>query len=100
MGFCGPVSQLVSRFFIRFMLITKKNSVTPIIQTKLIAIRTGGLSPRIGSTFPEMIPRQIFTTWVKGRTAMATPCAAKGKRDKGKNVPQRKNIGVKNRKEG
>jgi len=100
MGYLIVVDQLVSRFFMRFMLVTKNNRVTPIIQPVLIASRATGLSPRIGSTLPEMIPRLIFTTCVKGRTAMATPCAAKGNFVKGKNVPQRKNIGVRNRKDG
>ena len=41
-----------------------------------------------------------FTTCVKGKTANATPCAAKGSEVNGKKVPHKKNIGVRNRKEG
>ena len=97
MGFVG---QLVRRFFMRLMLRTKKRRVTPIIQARLISSTTGILSPRMCSTCPEMTPRAMFTTWVKGRTDMAAPCAAVGKPDRGKKVPQRKNMGVRKRKLG
>ena len=78
----------------------KKNTVTTTIQTVLIASMTGVLRPRMGSTLPEMTLREMFTTCVKGRTANAVPCAAEGRPDRGKKVPQRKNIGVRKRKEG
>ncbi len=78
----------------------KKNTVTTIIQTVLIASMTGVLSPSIGSTLPDMTLREMFTTCVRGRTAKAVPCAAVGRPDRGKKVPQRKNIGVRKRKEG
>lgn len=82
------------------MLSMKKNMVTTIIQAVLIASMTGVLSPSIGSTLPEITPRAMLTTWVRGRIAIAIPCAAWGRRDRGKKVPQRKNIGVRKRKDG
>jgi len=45
-------------------------------------------------------PLVRLTIWVKGKTAIATPCAAIGKDVKGKNVPHKKNIGVRNRNDG
>ena len=83
------------------MLRIKKNTVTTIIQTVLMASTTGVLSPSMGSTLPEMTLREMFTTWVKGRTANATRLSSFRKREvSGKKVPQRKNMGVRKRKEG
>lgn len=82
------------------MLSMKKNIVTVIIQTKLTIINIWGLNPRIGSRRPEMTPLVTFTICVRGSTAIAVPCAAEGKDVSGKNVPDRKNIGVRNRNEG
>ncbi len=82
------------------MLRTKKNSVTAIIQTKLTAINTVGFKPRIGSRCPVRSPLVMFTTWVRGKTAVAIPCAATGNDVNGKKVPHKKNMGVRNRNEG
>ena len=82
------------------MLTIKKNIVTAIIQTKLMRRSMVEFNPKIGSRCPETTPRVIFTTCVKGKMAIAAPCAAVGKDVKGKNVPLKKNIGVKKRKVG
>ena len=82
------------------MLSIKKNIVTAIIQTKLTTSSIAVLNPRNGWRFPETRTLVIFTIWVKGRTASAVPCAAIGKDVMGKNVPVKKNIGVKNKKVG
>ena len=84
----------------RLMLRMKNKAVTPTIQAKLIASNTGVLKPRMGSTCPDTKPRTMLTTCVRGRTAMAAPCAAEGSLLRGKKVPQRKNIGVRKRKLG
>jgi hypothetical protein len=82
------------------MLRTKKNNVTAITQMKLTTIKVAGFNPRIGSRRPETSPLVRFTTWVNGRVAIATPCAAVGRVVNGKNVPHRKNIGVRKRNDG
>jgi hypothetical protein len=80
----------------------KKNIVTTIIQAKLTSINIAGLNPKIGSTCPETSPRVTFTTWVRGKTAMANTWIPLGidAEVKGKNVPHKKNIGVKKRNDG
>ncbi len=65
-----------------------------------MASNTGVLNPRIGGTWPEIRARAMFTMWVRGRIANAAPCAIAGSPDRGKNVPHRKNMGVRKRKEG
>ena len=45
-------------------------------------------------------PLVMLTTCVKGNTDMAATCAAEGKDVNGKNVPHKKNIGVRKRNEG
>jgi len=82
------------------MLSIKKNTVTAIIHTKLTRISADEFKPRMGSRCPDTSPLVRFTTWVSGKTAMAVPCAAIGRDVKGKNVPLKKNMGVRNRNEG
>jgi len=84
------------------MLRMKKNNVTRIIHVMLTRINNPGLNPSIGTRRPETRPRVIFTTCVRGKTAMATAWTALGidEEVRGKNVPHKKNIGVKNRNEG
>ena len=82
------------------MLRTKKKIVTAIIHARLTRINIIGFNPRIGSRCPETSPLVIFTTCVSGKTAIAVPCAPIGRDVNGKNVPHKKNIGVKNRNEG
>ena len=82
------------------MLTIKKNIVTAIIHAKLTRISADEFKPRMGSRCPETSPLVRFTTWVSGKTTMAVPCAAIGREVKGKNVPLKKNMGVRNRNEG
>ena len=82
------------------MLTIKKTIVTRIIHPRLTSIRISGLNPRIGSTLAVTKPLVRLTTCVKGRTPMAATCAAKGKDVNGKNVPHKKNMGVRKRNEG
>ena len=82
------------------MLTMKKKMATATTHTELMSSNIGVLNPRIGSTCPEMMPRERSTMWVSGRMDTAIPCAAVGRRERGKNVPHKKNMGVRNRNEG
>ena len=82
------------------MLRIKKKTVTRIIHARLTSIRISGLNPKIGSTLAVTKPLVILTTCVSGKTDIAATCAAKGKEVSGKNVPHKKNIGVRKRNEG
>jgi len=79
------------------MLRIKKNTVTTIIHAKLVRTTVVVANPKKDCTFPLMRPRVIFTTCVSGKTAKAAPCKALGM---GKNVPHKKNMGVKKRNDG
>jgi hypothetical protein len=81
------------------MLRTKKNMVTATIQIKLMRTRTSGFKPSIGTRWPVTTPLTILTTCVKGK-AIATLWTAIGREVNGKNVPHRKNMGVRKRNEG
>lgn len=74
--------------------------VTMIIQTMLIANSASGWRLSIVSVLPTTSARDKFTTWVKGKIAMATACATKGSDERGKKVPLKKSIGVTNRNVG
>jgi len=76
----------MSLFFIKFMLKTKKMSVTATIQTKL--------SSKKISVLPRTKPRVMFTTCVKGRKTWAAVCKRGGNCESGKKVPLSRNMGV------
>jgi len=84
--------QIISLLFIRFMDTTYSRAVTTRIQTRLNTNTDGNVA--------NVIPRQILTTGVRGRTTFAKTWSPAGSTDKGKNVPENNNIGVMNRKEG
>ena len=81
------------------MLRIKKNTVTIIIHERLMRISAVGFKPRVGSRCPVTTPLAKLTMWVRGK-AIAIPCAAVGKEVRGKNVPHKKNIGVRKRNDG
>ena len=82
------------------MLSTKKKHVTLANQMKLNRRMVPVLKPKIGSTLPTKMARVTFMTCVRGKTAMANPCATTGREVSGKKVPHKKNMGVKKRKVG
>lgn len=82
------------------MLKIKKNTVTAIIQTVLIAIMAPVLKPKIGSTLLATTPLVKSTACVSGKTVKATTWTADGKEVSGKKVPHKKNMGVRKRNEG
>ena len=82
------------------MLTIKKNTETATIQTALIETTNPVLKPKIGSTLLATIPLVKSTAWVRGKIAKAITWAALGKDVSGKNVPLKKNIGVRKRNEG
>ena len=82
------------------MLTIKKKIVITISQTRLTSKSISVLNPRIGSTLDTMAPLQTFTTCVRGKTAIAVACTLEGSEVRGKKVPLKKSIGVKNRNEG
>lgn len=78
----------------------KKKTVTNNSQRRLTASNIPVLRPKIGSTPPTIVPRVMFTICVRGRMAIARPCAAVGSEVKGKNVPHKNSMGVIKRNEG
>lgn len=82
------------------MLSMKKRVVMLMSQIVLIVSSVVGFRFRIGSMWPTIVARVRLTMCVRGRIAMARLCAAVGRVVRGKKVPHRKNMGVRNRKLG
>jgi len=81
----------------------KKKTVTATNHAKLTNINAIGLNPKIGSTVPgAIIPLEMLTICVSGKTVIATHCTEEGKVGdvKGKKVPAKKSMGVMNKNDG
>ena len=78
----------------------KKTMAIMAIHRRLRGIRVWVFRPKIISVEPVRAPRVRFTTWVRGRAAIAMPCAVAGREERGKKVPLKNSIGVMKRNMG
>ena len=97
-------AHFMSFFFIKLIDKIKNTTVTKATQTIAKSHIEVAFKPRKDPMFPDIKPRVMSTTWVKGKTPNATPCKAEEAGPEitviGKNVPLSKNMGVINRNVG
>jgi hypothetical protein len=71
---------------------TKKRTVTRMIQMRLYK-KSGEIEERVSD-------RVMITSWVRGRNTTARTCTVGGRTVNGKNVPEKRNMGVMKRNDG